>query len=247
MGIHFPDDEEGLKNAIKRIALDEFLEFLINVRKLKEKTVVESNHHKITDAAKMKRDGFIAGLPFSLTEGQKSAVEDISKDLESDYMMSRLIQGDVGSGKTVVAVIALLMNAVSGYQGALMVPTEVLAMQHFEDVSKMLKPYKINVALLTGSMTAKEKREVYQKLRDGSCDVVIGTHAIIQDATEFKNLGLVITDEQHRFGVKQREKLAEKGDMPNVLVMSATPIPRTLAIILYADMDISVIKDMPAE
>lgn len=247
MRIHFPDDEEGLKNAIKRIALDEFLEFLINVRKLKEKTVVESNHHKITDAAKMKRDGFIAGLPFSLTEGQKSAVEDISKDLESDYMMSRLIQGDVGSGKTVVAVIALLMNAVSGYQGALMVPTEVLAMQHFKDVSKMLKPYKINVALLTGSMTAKEKRDVYQKLRDGSCDVVIGTHAIIQDATEFKNLGLVITDEQHRFGVKQREKLAEKGDMPNVLVMSATPIPRTLAIILYADMDISVIKDMPAD
>ncbi|SEP90101.1 ATP-dependent DNA helicase RecG [Lachnospiraceae bacterium NE2001] len=245
--IHFPDDEEGLKSALKRIALDEFLEFLINVRRLKEKTVVESNHHQITEEARVKRDGFIAGLPFSLTEGQKAAVEDITRDMQSDYMMSRLIQGDVGSGKTVVAVIALLMNAISGYQGALMVPTEVLAMQHFEDISKMLKPYKLKVRLLTGSMTAKDKRGVYEELRTGECDVVIGTHAIIQDATEFKDLGLVITDEQHRFGVKQRERLAEKGNTPNVLVMSATPIPRTLAIILYADMDISVIKDMPAD
>ena len=153
----------------------------------------------------------------------------------------------MGSGKTVVAVMALLMNSVSGHQGALMVPTEVLAMQHFEDVCRMLRPYKLKVSLLTGSMTAKEKRQVYSDLKSGACDIVIGTHAIIQDSTEFKDLGLVVTDEQHRFGVKQREKLSEKGRIPHILIMSATPIPRTLAIILYADMDISVIKDMPAE
>lgn len=247
MEMHFPESEESLKRALRRIAFDEFLDFLIKIRILKEKTVVEPNHHPISEESIIKKDGFIAGLPFELTSGQKAAVDDIVNDLSSDHNMSRLIQGDVGSGKTVVAVIALLLNAISGYQGALMVPTEVLAVQHFDDISKMLKPYKISVRLLTGAMTSKEKREVYQELKSGKCQVVIGTHAIIQDSTEFQNLGLVITDEQHRFGVKQREKLSEKGDSPHVLIMSATPIPRTLAIILYADMDISVIKDMPAD
>ena len=244
--MHFPDNEKTLKKALSRIAFDEFLEFLIKIRQLKEDTVKQENLYKINDEAIAKKDGFIAGLPFSLTQGQSDAVKDICSDMSSDHVMNRLIQGDVGSGKTVVAVIALLMNAISGYQGALMVPTEVLAVQHYEDICKMLKPYKLTVRLLTGSMSLKEKREVYQELKEGICDIVIGTHAIIQDSTDFKSLGLVITDEQHRFGVKQREKLTEKGNFPHVLVMSATPIPRTLAIILYADMDISVIKDMPS-
>ena len=244
--MHFPDNEETLKKALSRIAFDEFLEFLIKIRQLKEDTVKQENLYKINDEAIAKKDGFIAGLPFSLTQGQSDAVKDICSDMSSDHVMHRLIQGDVGSGKTVVAVIALLMNAISGYQGALMVPTEVLAVQHYEDICKMLKPYKLTVRLLTGSMSLKAKREVYQELKEGICDIVIGTHAIIQDSTDFKSLGLVITDEQHRFGVKQREKLTEKGNFPHVLVMSATPIPRTLAIILYADMDISVIKDMPS-
>ena len=245
--MHFPENEEKLKSAIKRVALDEFLGFLIGIRRLKEEIVKEENAHKINEEARCKKDGFIAGLPFELTNGQKEAIRDIETDMSSDHMMNRLIQGDVGSGKTVVAVAALLMNSISGYQGALMVPTEVLAVQHYEDICKMLKPYKLTIRLLTGSSTAKEKREILNELKTGICDIVIGTHAIIQDNVDFNSLGLVITDEQHRFGVKQREKLAEKGYKPHVMVMSATPIPRTLAIIIYADMDISVINELPAE
>ncbi|MBO4863102.1 MAG: ATP-dependent DNA helicase RecG [Eubacterium sp.] len=245
--IHFPENEPALKRALKRIAFDEFLQFLIKIRKLREDSVSLPNRHPITGESVLKREAFEAGLPFTLTQGQKDAIADITKDMQSDFVMNRLIQGDVGSGKTIVAAEALLMNSISGYQGALMVPTEVLAMQHFEDISKLMKPYKLKVRLLTGSMSVKEKRTVYEELKSGECSIVIGTHAIIQDKTEFKNLGLVITDEQHRFGVKQRDRLEEKGDMPHVLVMSATPIPRTLAIIIYADMDISVIKELPAE
>ena len=247
MQIHFPQNEESLRAALKRIAFDEFLEFLIRIRSLRESTVTEENFHRITKEATQKKEGFIAGLGFELTDGQKSAIQDIESDMSSEHVMNRLVQGDVGSGKTVVAVIALLMNALSGHQGALMVPTEVLAVQHFEDISRYMKPYKLSVRLLTGSMSVKEKREVYQELKSGNCDIVIGTHAIIQEATQFNDLGLVVTDEQHRFGVKQRDSLSSKGHIPHVLIMSATPIPRTLAIILYADMDISVIKDMPAE
>ena len=243
--IHFPENEETLKAAISRIAFDEFLEFLIKIRVLRENSVSEISSHVITREAEVKKDAFISGLPFSLTEGQTAAVNDIIKDMSSEYVMNRLIQGDVGSGKTIIAAISLLANCISGYQGALMVPTEVLAVQHYNDLCKLFKPYKIKVRLLTGSMTVKEKREVYEEIKTGSCDIVIGTHAIIQDKLEYKDLGLVITDEQHRFGVKQRQRLEEKGDSPHVLVMSATPIPRTLAIILYADMDISVIKELP--
>lgn len=245
--MHFPENEEKLKSAIKRVALDEFLGFLIGIRRLKEEIVKEENAHKINEEARCKKDGFIAGLPFELTNGQKEAIRDIETDMSSDHIMNRLIQGDVGSGKTVVAVAALLMNSISGYQGALMVPTEVLAVQHYEDICKMLKPYKLTIRLLTGSTSAKEKREIYNELKSGICDIVIGTHAIIQESVDFDSLGLVITDEQHRFGVKQREKLTEKGYKPHVMVMSATPIPRTLAIIIYADMDISVINELPAE
>ena len=244
--IHFPENEEKLRRAISRIAFDEFLEFLIKIRVLRESSVSETSSHVITNEALVKKDAFISGLPFKLTAGQQNALDDIIKDMSSGYVMNRLIQGDVGSGKTIVAAISLLVNSISGYQGALMVPTEVLAVQHFDDLSKLFKPYKLTVRLLTGSMTIKEKRAVYEEIKTGKCDIVIGTHAIIQDSISFKNLGLVITDEQHRFGVKQREKLEEKGDSPHVLVMSATPIPRTLAIILYADMDISVIKEFPS-
>lgn len=244
--IHFPENEEKLRRAISRIAFDEFLEFLIKIRVLRESSVSETSSHVITNEALVKKDAFISGLPFKLTAGQQNALDDIIKDMSSGYVMNRLIQGDVGSGKTIVAAISLLVNSISGYQGALMVPTEVLAVQHFDDLSKLFKPYKLTVRLLTGSMSIKEKRAVYEEIKTGKCDIVIGTHAIIQDSISFKNLGLVITDEQHRFGVKQREKLEEKGDSPHVLVMSATPIPRTLAIILYADMDISVIKELPS-
>lgn len=244
--IHFPENEEKLRRAISRIAFDEFLEFLIKIRVLRESSVSETSSHVITNEALVKKDAFISGLPFKLTAGQQNALDDIIKDMSSGYVMNRLIQGDVGSGKTIVAAISLLVNSISGYQGALMVPTEVLAVQHFDDLSKQFRPYKLTVRLLTGSMTIKEKRTVYEEIKTGKCDIVIGTHAIIQDSISFKNLGLVITDEQHRFGVKQREKLEEKGDSPHVLVMSATPIPRTLAIILYADMDISVIKELPS-
>ena len=244
--IHFPENEDKLKEAINRIAFDEFLEFLIRIRLLREESVSEASSHVISKESELKRDAFISGLPYELTDGQKAAVCDITKDMSSGYVMNRLIQGDVGSGKTIVAAIALFMNAVSGYQGALMVPTEVLAVQHYDDLSKLFKPYKLTVRLLTGSMSVKEKRLVYEEIKDGKCHIVIGTHAIIQNKVAFKDLGLVITDEQHRFGVRQREKLEEKGNSPHVLVMSATPIPRTLAIILYADMDISVIKDLPA-
>ena len=244
--IHFPENEEKLKMAVRRLAFNEFLEFLLNVRKMREENVAISNEHPLTKESINKADSFIAGLPYELTQGQKSAVEDIIADMSSEHVMNRLIQGDVGSGKTIVAAIALYMNALSGYQGALMVPTEVLAKQHFNDLSKLFKPLKVKCALLTGEVSVKEKRLIYKDIEEGKVDIVIGTHALIQDVVKYKNLGLVITDEQHRFGVKQREKLYDKGDMPHTLIMSATPIPRTLAIILYADLDISVIKDMPA-
>ena len=244
--VHFPKNKEELRDAIERLAFDEFLHFIIDVSKIKEKTMMLSNGHKVTEEAISRRAGFEAGLGFTLTDGQRAAVDDIAADMSSDHVMNRLIQGDVGSGKTVVAAEALYMAAVSGYQGALMVPTEVLAEQHFNELTKLFKPYKLRVGLLTGSLAAKERRLIYERLKNGEIDIIVGTHALITEKVEYKNLGLVITDEQHRFGVKQRERLGLKGDMPHVLIMSATPIPRTLAIILYADMDISVIKELPA-
>lgn len=244
--VHFPKNKEELRDAIERLAFDEFLHFIIDVSKIKEKTIMLSNGHKVTEEAISRRAGFEAGLGFTLTDGQRAAVDDIAADMSSDHVMNRLIQGDVGSGKTVVAAEALYMAAVSGYQGALMVPTEVLAEQHFNELTKLFKPYKLRVGLLTGSLAAKERRLIYERLKNGEIDIIVGTHALITEKVEYKNLGLVITDEQHRFGVKQRERLGLKGNMPHVLIMSATPIPRTLAIILYADMDISVIKELPA-
>ena len=245
-GIHFPEDKQVYYHARNRLVFDEFLNFILGLRKLREKAQVEKNHFPIDQ--KEHTDAFIRSLPFSFTKAQRKVWDEISKDLSSANAMSRLIQGDVGSGKTVIAVCALLAAVYEGYQGAMMAPTEVLARQHFASVSKMLKGFDetIQVELLTGSMTAKEKRDAYKRIADGTSSVIIGTHALIQEKVAYKNLALVITDEQHRFGVRQRETLAAKGNMPHVLVMSATPIPRTLAIILYGDLDISVIDELPA-
>lgn len=242
--IHFPENEETLRNAIKRVAFDEFYEFLAGMNSLKEKNVQEENNNKIIWNEKVTK--FIEGLPYKLTNAQMSAVRDIMGDMESEHIMNRLLQGDVGSGKTVVAAIALFSCAVSGYQGIIMAPTEVLANQHYKELTSMFSDYGIRVSLLTGSMTMKEKRLVYNDISTHSTDIIVGTHALFQDNVKFYNPALVVTDEQHRFGVRQREKLALKGHSPHVLVMSATPIPRTLAIIMYGDLDISVIDELPA-
>lgn len=244
--MHFPQNEEVLKDSVRRLAFDEFTNFLLEVRRLRTENQRLKNTHLLSEAAVIKSEAFTASLPFNLTNAQDQAIKDIINDMSSPYVMNRLIQGDVGSGKTIVAVTALYMNALSGYQGVLMVPTEVLAIQHYKDIDGLLGKFGVKTALLTGSVTAREKREIYEKLKNGEVDILIGTHAVIQEKVEFESLGLVVTDEQHRFGVRQREKLSEKGEDPHVLIMSATPIPRTLAIILYADLDISVIDELPA-
>ena len=244
--IHFPSNEEELKFARKRLVYDEFFFFLLAVRHLKEKRQnVQSPFHmeKQDECRKL-----LVDLPYRLTNAQLRTLEEVLKDLKSGSVMNRLIQGDVGSGKTIIAVLALLAACENGYQGALMVPTEVLARQHFESVTELFEKHGVDkkVILLTGSMTAKEKRIVYEKVASHEADIIIGTHALIQEKVVYDNLALVITDEQHRFGVAQREMFGNKGQMPHVLVMSATPIPRTLAIILYGDLDISVIDELPA-
>ena len=244
--IHFPSNEEELKFARKRLVYDEFFFFLLAVRHLKEKRQnVQSPFHmeKQDECRKL-----LADLPYRLTNAQLRTLEEVLRDLNSGSVMNRLIQGDVGSGKTIIAVLALLAACENGYQGALMVPTEVLARQHFESVTELFEKHGVDkkVILLTGSMTAKEKRIVYEKVASHEADIIIGTHALIQEKVVYDNLALVITDEQHRFGVAQREMFGNKGQMPHVLVMSATPIPRTLAIILYGDLDISVIDELPA-
>lgn len=244
--IHFPSNEEELKFARKRLVYDEFFFFLLAVRHLKEKRQnVQSPFHmeKQDECRKL-----LADLPYRLTNAQLRTLEEVLKDLKSGSVMNRLIQGDVGSGKTIIAVLALLAACENGYQGALMVPTEVLARQHFESVTELFEKHGVDkkVILLTGSMAAKEKRIVYEKVASHEADIIIGTHALIQEKIVYDNLALVITDEQHRFGVAQREMFGNKGQMPHVLVMSATPIPRTLAIILYGDLDISVIDELPA-
>ncbi len=244
--MHFPEGTEALLAARRRLAFDEFFFFILQLRSLKEQNVKDRNHFVMRDLGTA--DRVIAALPYELTEAQKRVWEELKRDLQGEKVMSRLIQGDVGSGKTILAVLALFMTAENGYQGALMAPTEVLAQQHYESVNKLLKsshlPYK--AALLTGSMTAAQKREVYEKMADGEISILIGTQALFQEKAIYRNLALVITDEQHRFGVRQRESLQEKGSTPHTLVMSATPIPRTLAVILYGDLDISVLDEQPA-
>lgn len=241
--IHFPLNEEVLRNSIRRLAFDEFYRFLYDMEALKKDNSRLSNTHPIVQGNSVME--FVENLSFRLTKGQAEAIDDILKDMGGDSVMNRLVQGDVGSGKTIVAEAALFATVKEGYQGALMVPTEVLAKQHYEEFSKSLSRYGIRCQCLVGSTSLKEKRKIYDELKSGDIDIIIGTHALIEDKVQFKELGLVVTDEQHRFGVKQRGKLSEKGSSPHVLVMSATPIPRTLAIVMYADLDISVIKELP--
>ena len=246
-GIHFPADKTMYMYARKRLVFEEFLEFLLAIRQMKEEKETRVNGCRMEK--KQEVDDFLSQLPFELTNAQKKVWKEIRKDMQGDYTMSRLVQGDVGSGKTIVAVLALLEAACNGYQGAMMAPTEVLARQHYQSVCEMFEKYGIpfRTELLTGSMKAKERREAYERIETGESQIIIGTHALIQEKVNYRNLGLVITDEQHRFGVRQREALAKKGNMPHILVMSATPIPRTLAIIIYGDLDLSVIDELPKD
>ncbi|MBO5424120.1 MAG: DEAD/DEAH box helicase, partial [Lachnospiraceae bacterium] len=214
--VHFPMNETVLKNAIRRFAFDEFYKFLFDMGSLKAENVEQENSHIIVQGKAVA--DFIDKLPYKLTKGQAEAIDDILSDMGSDRIMNRLVQGDVGSGKTIVAITALYAAVKQGFQGALMVPTEVLAKQHFTELSKIFASYNISVACLVGSFSMKEKRQIYDRVSSGDVDILIGTHALIEDKVEFKDLGLVITDEQHRFGVNQRKKLASKGTFPHVLV-----------------------------
>ena len=246
--IHFPKNMQELLTARKRLVFDEFLLFVLAIQLLKEKTEEAPNTFPMKPV--WTTEEIIEGLPYDLTGAQKNVWHEIERDLSGHKLMSRLVQGDVGSGKTVIAFLAMVLSAENGFQSALMVPTEVLANQHYEGFLKLMEEQNIlscHPVLLTGSTTARQKREIYQKIAAGEVNVIIGTHALIQEKVEYKNLGLVITDEQHRFGVRQREALTTRGNPPHVLVMSATPIPRTLAIILYGDLDISIIDELPAK
>ena len=245
--IHFPKNKEELLVSRKRLVFDEFLLFIISVRRMKEKAEETPNCFPVKET--WLTEEVIERLPYSLTNAQLNAWHEIERDLAGRTMMSRLVQGDVGSGKTILAFLAMFLVADNDYQAALMAPTEVLARQHYEGFLKLMEEQGLSfpTVLLTGSDTAKEKRIAYERIASGEAAIIIGTHALIQEKVEYANLALVITDEQHRFGVKQREALTTRGNPPNVLVMSATPIPRTLAIILYGDLDISVIDELPAK
>ncbi|MGI6484963.1 MAG: ATP-dependent DNA helicase RecG [Tepidanaerobacteraceae bacterium] len=240
--IHFPKDFNMLKKARHRLAFQEFLTFQLSLGLVKQHLLGTNriNYYHNTDLTL-----FISGLPFKLTSGQKKVLRDIVDDLKKDKNMNRLIQGDVGCGKTVVACAALFLAAKNGYQGAMMAPTEILAEQHFLTLKKFLCPHNIKVEILRGGMPNKEKNLILHGAKNGTVDIVVGTHALIQKDVHFNKLGMVITDEQHRFGVKQREAFIKKGQLPDVLVMSATPIPRTVALVLYSDLDISTIEVMP--
>lgn len=239
--IHFPSDEKNIEPARHRLIFDELLTLQLGLLKLKEKDVKGNS-------CKIKKDftnEFYSLLPFTPTGAQQRAVADCIEDMQSDRMMNRLIQGDVGSGKTAVAGAVIYTVIKNGAQAALMAPTEILATQHFESFKKLFASTDVRVALLTGSVKAGEKKEIKRALCNGETDLIVGTHALIQNDVEFENLGLVCTDEQHRFGVQQRANLAMKGDNPHLMVMSATPIPRTLGLIIYGDLDISLLDELP--
>ena len=242
--VHSPIDIISLKRARQRIKYEELFMYMLKINYLKRKTI-QDDRALTRDIEKNKIEEFISKLPFELTLDQKVVVDEILKDLETDKRMNRLLQGDVGSGKTIVAFIASYANYLSGYQTAFMAPTEILAKQHFESAKKLFKDYNIKIELLTSSLSKNKKTEVYEKLENGDIDFVIGTQAIIQEKVKFNNLGLVITDEQHRFGVNQRASIRNKGVIPDVLSMSATPIPRTYALTIYGDMEVSSIKTKP--
>lgn len=242
--VHNPPSLEKLKEAQIRLKYEELFSFMFKINYLREQHRLEKGgierHIEMKDLEK-----FISALPFELTGDQKKAVDEIVTDLNKKVRMNRLLQGDVGSGKTVVSFLAMYANYLSGYQSALMAPTEILATQHFQNLKELLREQKIHIELLVGSMTKKEKQEIYRELMAGEIDMIVGTHALIQEEVQYQNLGLVVTDEQHRFGVNQRANLKNKGIMPDVLYMSATPIPRTYALTIYGDMDVSIIKEMP--
>lgn len=245
-GIHFPVDFEQVKEARRRLVFEELFLFVYMIRREKGYAEKIPNGYPMKDTRELQT--FLKNMPYELTNAQKHTWQEICEDLSSEYSMNRLIQGDVGSGKTIIALLALLKAVTNGYQGALMAPTEVLARQHMESFEELIRKYQLpfKPVLLVGSMTAKQKRDAYERLQTGAANLVIGTHAVIQEKVAFRKLALVVTDEQHRFGVKQREALTEKGAYPHVMVMSATPIPRSLAIILYGDMHLSVIDELPA-
>ena len=234
---------ESLTIARKRLVFDEFFLFILNMQMQKEKKIMMPNDFPIENETVIPY--ILSHLPYSLTKAQKKCFDEILTDMKKGTAMQRLVQGDVGSGKTIVAFLCMALMGANGHQSALMAPTEVLARQHYETFMGMCERFSLDrkVILLTGSLTAKEKRRAYEDMQMYQDAMIIGTQALIQEKAIYQNLGLVITDEQHRFGVRQREKLAEKGLHPHVLVMSATPIPRTLAIILYGDLDISVIDE----
>lgn len=243
--IHFPEDDVQMLEARRRLVFNEFFFFLLMLRDSKTVVEKEKNTTPMIETAQTMR--LLEKLPYKLTGAQLKVIDEIKADMTGENVMSRLVQGDVGSGKTIVAIWALLLCVSNGYQGAMMAPTEVLARQHYESIMELTDKYNLpfKPVLLTGSQTAAAKREAYAALADGSANLVLGTHAVIQEKVIFQNLALVITDEQHRFGVRQRENLKAKGNHPHVLVMSATPIPRTLAIILYGDLHISIIDELP--
>ena len=242
--IHNPSTDEKLKEVIVRLKYEELFAFMfkINYLKLQNKKNNQGLDRKID---KIKLDKFIKSIPFKLTNDQLKAIDDIVSDLESPSRMNRLLQGDVGSGKTIVSFVAMIANYLSGYQSALMAPTEILAVQHYNNLKEFLSGTEINVELLTGSTLKKDKQRIYKELSNGKIDMIVGTHALIQEEVEYNNLGFVITDEQHRFGVNQRANLQNKGLRPDILYMSATPIPRTYALTIYGDMDMSIIKERP--
>ncbi|MEB2357648.1 ATP-dependent DNA helicase RecG [Bacillus pumilus] len=243
--IHLPETRESLKQARRRFVYEEFLIFQLKMQAIrkKEREKTSGIQHPFSKDAVFE---FVHSLPFPLTKAQSRVLDEIMSDMASPYRMNRLLQGDVGSGKTAVAAIALYAAHLSGYQGALMVPTEILAEQHADSLYQLFEKWGLNIALLTSSVKGKRRRELLERLKEGEIDILVGTHALIQDEVEFQQLGLVITDEQHRFGVEQRKKLRSKGQDPDVLFMTATPIPRTLAITVFGEMDVSVIDELPA-
>ena len=242
--VHNPPSKEKLKEAMIRLKYEELFEFMFKINYLKEENKkANSGIEREIDESKVNE--FISKLPYELTKDQVTAVNTIIKDLKSKSRMNRLLQGDVGSGKTIVSFIAMYANYLSGYQSALMAPTEILATQHFSNLKDIFANYNLNMALLTGSTPKKEKDLIYEELKNGDIDIIVGTHALIQEDVTYHNLGLVITDEQHRFGVNQRANLQNKGQKPDTLYMSATPIPRTYALTIYGDMDVSTIKTRP--
>ena len=240
--IHSPSNKEALKIALYRLVFEEFLILQLGLFYFKN-GVNESSGIEFKENEKL--NDIIESLPFKLTKAQNRALSEITQDMTSSKVMNRLVQGDVGSGKTVVALLALASAVLNGYQGALMAPTEILASQHYDSFKEILERFNIKSELLVGSLTKKQKEKVLEKVKNQEVNILIGTHALIEDKVEFKNLGIVITDEQHRFGVRQRGRLSNKGDSPDILVMTATPIPRTLALILYGDLDISIIDELP--